>query len=246
MELKILSLDPYLRIKDNDRRSFGGSQTWFEKKDGFFDRTRHYGGCGLVAVSDFMLWYCLKNRLLPKHFPPSILNGGDYVLEKGEYLEFLRYVSTHGYPILPKLGSFSFAMAAFVNRFLNSVESSKRIKFLWQNDPKKRLLLAEESIKNGYPVLLIIGPRVLSPRKRGINFYRMSPDGKLHLSHRNVSGHFVMLTGICRYQDLKKPVLFEISSWGEKFYISSEEYTKYVHQCSMPAVCGMFTLQEKT
>ena len=138
-EISILSLDPYLRIKNAGRLSFGGSQTWFEKKDGFSDRTRHNGGCGLVAVCDFMLWYCLKNRLVPKNFPPSILNGGDYVLEKSEYLDFLRYVSNHGYPILPKFGSFSFAMAAYINHFLTSVESTKRIKFLWQNNPKKRL-----------------------------------------------------------------------------------------------------------
>ncbi len=244
-EYSILSLDPYIRIKNGDRYAFGGNQMWFEKRGSFYDRTRHHGGCGLVAVCDFMLWYCLKNRLIPKNFPPSFLNGNDFVLEKDEYLEFMRYISLHGYPVMPKYGSFSFEMSAFVNHFLASVGSTERIKFLWQNNPKKRLQLAEESIQRGYPCLFIIGPRVLSPGKKGVNFYRMSPDGKLHLTHRNVAGHFVMLTGICRYKDIKKPVLFEISSWGEKLYISSEEYTEYIRRCSMPAVCGMFTLKEK-
>ena len=240
----IISLDPYIRVRDGNRLSFGGNQMWFSKKEGFSERTLHQGGCGLVAVCDFMLWYCMKNRRVPKNCPPSFLNGGDYILEKAEYMDFLRYISRHGYPILPKLGSFSFEMAAYVNHFLASVGSSERIRFLWQNNAKKRLELAEESIRRGYPCLLIIGPHVLSPGKKGVNFYRMNAEGKLQLAHRNVYGHFVMLTGICRYEDIKKPVLFEISSWGEKLYLSSEEYKEYIRRSSSPAVCGMFTLSE--
>ena len=239
----LISLDPYIRIRDGERFSFGGNQMWFEKKKGFTEHTLHAGGCGLVAVCDFMLWYCIRHRRIPKHFPPSFLNGGDFVLEKAEYMDFLRYVSTHGYPILPKLGSFSFEMAAYVNHFLSSLGTKDRIKFLWQNDPKKRLRLAEESIRNGYPSMLIIGPHFLSPGKRGVNFYRMNQEGKLRLAHRDVHGHFVMLTGICRYEDSTKPVLFEISSWGEKLYLSSEEYTQYIRRHSSPVVCGMFTVK---
>ena len=245
-ELSKCSLDPYIRVNTASGQSFGGSQMWFPKDRGFTEKKLNVGGCGLVAAVDFMLWYCLKNHKVPKNFPEGVLNGDDFLIEKDEYMDFLRYVSTHGYPILPKFGSFSFELSAYLNRFLASVGNRDRIRFLWQNDPKKRLELAEESIRRGYPCILIIGPHVLSsPGKHGVNFYRRSADGKLHLAYRNVYAHFVMLTGVLKLDDVKKPVLFEISSWGQKLYLSSEEYTEYIRRCSSPVVCGMFTLQEK-
>ena len=238
-----ISIDPWIQVRNGGRLSFGGSQMWFEKAAGFRQKTLHMGGCGLVAVCDFMLWYSIKNQRVPKNCPPSFLRGSDFILEKQEYLDFLQYTARSGYPIFPKLGSFSFEMAGFINHFLSSMGSKERIRFLWQNDPKKRPRLAEESVRRGYPCMLIIGPHFLSPGKRGVNFYRMDSAGKLHLAHRDVHGHFVTLTGVFHPEDLKKPVLFEISSWGEKLYLSSEEYTQYIRKHSSPIVCGMFTLK---
>lgn len=250
---RIHSIGSYIQVQCAGGESFGGSQLWFEEKGSFPDRTRHMGGCGLVAVGDFILYYCMKKGI-DLRASKSPLFGGEHfpalptpeapLFNQAEYLSFLRHLSSHGYPILPKLGSFSFEMAAFLNLFLSSVGAKERVRFLWQNDPKKRLRLAEASIERGYPCPLIIGPHFLSPGKRGVNFYRMQPDGKLILSHRNVRGHFVMLTGICRYDALNKPLLFEISSWGQRLYLSSEEYTAYIRKHSSPIVAGMFTLSD--
>ena len=87
----------------------------------------------------------------------------------------------------------------------------------------------EEMIKNDIPVILNV-PKLMVPlrnRKDKLPFYilQSSESGKQMLSHgASTAAHFVVVTGVFRDGDKK---YYQISSWGRKYYIDSDEFLAF-------------------
>ena len=219
-----LSLYPYFQVRTETGLSFGGSQTWFPAKSGFRERMLHMGGCGLVSACDFILYG----------------RSGHKPVDKERYMTFLRKMSRFRYPVFPKFGSLSFQQPIFINQYFRSEGRKERLHFLFLNTKKKRLAVIRDSLRNNHPVILVIGARVLQPfSKKGVNFYKLY-EGKLTLSAKDVSRHFVTVTGILCPADISEPLYLEISSWGQRFYVNYDELSEYIAHYSLPLISSIY------
>ena len=235
-----LSLKNYIRISDGNASSFGGSQTWFSLTKGSRDRLLHRGGCGLVAVGDLLLYLCREKDLKDGSLPA----GPFVVRDRSDYLAYLRRISRFRYPVFPYAGSFNLQIPLFVNAFLRKNHRPERLHFVFPNTAKKRNAMIEKSLRAGYPVILIMSAHLFRPfSKKGVSFYRLNEDDSLNLSHRDVYKHFVTITGIRYSESNGAAPLYEISSWGGRYYIDSRELTRYINKESCPLTSGIFCLR---
>lgn len=236
--MKDFSLEKnYVKIRDGQTLSFGGSQTWFRKDRAYRDRLLRTGGCGLIASADFLLYYCKKNQLMPVELKELLQ---DDLPELPDYLAFIRRSSSlFRYPVFPKIGSFSFEVLRFVNRFLKKYQRKERLKFLFLNTKKRRNAAIRHAFLSGYPLILIIGQRFFRPfSKKGVSFYR---DTGTHfvLAHPDVRSHFVTITGT---KTRNGRSWYEITSWGQKYYIEEKDLQRYMNRISAPWISSIFYL----
>ena len=83
-----------------------------------------------------------------------------------------------------------------------------------------------QMLQQDIPVILCIPVMLLPWDKRdGIRFYGKEEleNGKISGSKAQVSGHFVVVTGILAE---KEELYYEISSWGRKYYMKRKDYEK--------------------
>lgn len=249
-----VSLPYYVRVTDGTSVSYGGSQQWFADPSGksgsfrpFLFLKKHLsrnaalrsGGCGLVAVCDFMLYYCRKHHIAMKDMPASFREAPSQPIDRTEYLKYLRHKSRTVYPVLPYLGSFSFQAQLILNLFLKKARSGKRLRFLWKNTKKERLRTVERSLSAGDPLILLLS-RPLNPiGMRGVDFYVISGEEAV-LKVKHVSGHFVTVTGLTEH----KGVLYlTVSSWGRKYYIRMKDLDRYILLHGTPLLSGLYYLR---
>jgi len=221
-----ISLSPYIQIPDEAGASFGGSQTWFPSDGTRHDRLLQKSGCGLIAAVDFLL-YVGKEEV-----PAS----------REAYLKLLRSFRRR-YPVFPAAGSFNVQLPLFLNRELRRIGFEKRLRF--SPFPTKRSLLKRirSSLAEGYPVILLIPPKCLPfTRKKGVVFHTMKNGVPVPVTEP-VRSHFITVTGI-HYPILAElPVFYEISSWGKRYYINSEEFSEYMRGACLPCSGSFFYLK---
>lgn len=240
-----VSLAPYIKVENGKAPSFGGSQTWFDKQGKHWDKWLHLSSCGLVAVSDFLIYFC-RNRSLRFKWLPASMWDEEAVLNKKEYMTFLRHVLHHGYPIIPRLGSVGPQVSLYLNHFFRKNRLPYRLGFLWKNTRKKRLRIIEASIKDGLPVILVIGAHFMKPfSKTGVNFYRQLSDGTMKAAHKDVYRHFVTVTGIYNPPEADASLYLEISSWGQRLYVDYGELSDYITKQSLPLFSGIYFVKKE-
>lgn len=249
-----VSLPFYVHVTDGSSVSYGGSQQWFlsapaasVKKQPFlflkerlnFNAALRSGGCGLVAVCDFMLYYCRKHHIAMKDMPASFKESPSQPIDRTEYLKYLRHKSRTVYPVLPYLGSFSFQAQLLLNLFLKKVRSGKRLRFLRLNTKKERLRTVERSLSAGYPLILLLS-RPLNPiGMRGVDFYVISGEEAV-VKVKHVSGHFVTVTGLTEHNGI---LYLTISSWGRKYCIRMKDLDRYILFHTTPLFSGLYYLR---
>ena len=154
----------------------------------------------------------------------------------------VRELSRFSFPVMPRLGSFSFELSLLLNRYFRKIGRKERLHFQFLNTKKRRDELIRKQLSSGYPVPLIIGQRLLNPfTRKGVNFYNLK-DGKPQLMARDVVRHFVNITGIYLPEDASLPLYYEISSWGKKYYIEVNELDHYISRISAPWISSVYIL----
>lgn len=236
-----VSLD-YIKVRNGETLSHGGSQLWFPKDGDLKDLSIHTGGCGLIAIFDFMLWYEERASQAGKRTfsgPAADVRKTGRIPDRSAYMDGIRALFRR-YPVLPKLGSSSLLLPVYLNLFLLRNHANLRLSFLFRNTKEKRMRILQGSLEDGYPVILSLGARILPFGKlKGVTFYTYE-NGRLKPAVTDVRRHFVTVTGIRYPEDITEPVLLEISSWGRKYYINYEELTAYMTKSSLPWLTGFF------
>ena len=235
-------LNDYISVAEGDRNSFGGSQTWFPVNQGRNLRTLNTGACGLIASTDFLMYFAKKNQTFVKMLPGAFISNPDKPVSKEEYMSMVRGLSRFSFPVFPRIGAFSFELSLLLNRYFRSTGRKERLHFQFLNTKKNRDNLIRKQLTAGYPVPLIIGQKLLNPfTKKGVNFYTLK-EGKPVLTAANVTRHFVNITGIYLPEDASLPLMYEISSWGKKYYIDVNELDHYISRISAPWLSSVYIL----
>lgn len=234
----------YVRVRNDNRISFGGNQGWFSKTESRHSALLARGGCGLVACADFILYHAARKNLQWPDLPASFLQDPAHAVTKEDYLAFLRRLNRFRYPILPFFGSFNWQVPLCLNLFFRQHHSDVRVHMLFKNSRKKRKEVIEQSIENGYPCILLVGTRFLRTKKTpGVTFYTLQEDGTMTPAYKDVTAHYVSITGLHFPADASAPMFLEISSWGSRFYIDSEELDHYIRRCSNPLFSSLFYMK---
>lgn len=204
--------DKYISVVSKQGETFGGSQSFFEEKKGFINNNRRKGGCGIVALGDLIRY--LKND---KQFSSS-----------EEYMNYFKKTAGNILWLPTPLGM----------NFLHQVLGLKLLlrknaldyKAYWGFSRKKLYVRISRMLSNNIPVILCI-PKLIGfkTKGKGLPFYRLSSDNTFKYAGC-VSGHFVTVTGLIIYEGQK---YMEISSWGQKLYLSFEEYMNFTKKTPM-------------
>lgn len=196
--------------------SFGGSQTFFRGVPGFWNKYRDKGGCGIVALTDIV----------------NYLSSTNTFSSKDEYMKEFKKNSLRIAWIPTKYG-LSFIQQTIGLKILLS-KSHQDYKCFWCLSKKKLLPRISRMLSKNIPVPICI-PNTLFKRNNidTLPFYN---EDRIIISR--VKGHFVVATGI--FEDEKShEVYLQISSWGQKYYISYNEYMKYLKTHFWGIVGGM-------
>ncbi|GEM_PF-2121307 len=235
----------YVRVHTDDRTSYGGNQGWFSKTEDKRAKLLAKGGCGLVACADLILYHAAREKLNWEDLPASFLADDAHRVDREEYKQFLRRLNRISYPILPFFGSFNWQVPICLNLFFRRHHADVRIRMLLRNDRKTRKAVISESLENGYPCILLIGPHFPGFRKKpGVTFYTMPAEGQMVPTCSDVLAHFVTVTGLYFPDDASAPMYLEISSWGNKYYIDSEELDRYIRKYSNPLFSSLFYVKK--
>lgn len=190
-----------------------GSQQWFERRN-FFSRDgriRRYG-CGVIAAAD----YCIYRQ---------ILKAPD---DREAYLSLVRELERRFLRVIPGFGISAYLYSGILNLLLRRNRAAERFRsksfFFYNQKTRERLLLiAQEQLLADCPVILILGAApFIFKKRRGVTLYRLR-NGRMEAEKEHVAAHFITVTAIL---EISQEVMMEVYSWGERYYLSVDEYLR--------------------
>ena len=225
MEVQVRLQNNYIQVlrEENGAKTFGGDQGFFAKtaQADKKEKRKRSSGCGVIALSD-MLFYLGRKRKELQIWPSSFYEQKE--LTEAEYRKWFAesYRMLLGIPF--SSGVSSFWMTFRINRFFQKKKSPYRA--FWGFRISRIHERTMQMLQQDIPVILCIPVMLLPWDKRdGIRFYGKEEleNGKISGSKAQVSGHFVVVTGILSE---KEEQYYEISSWGRKYYMKRKDYEK--------------------
>lgn len=197
-----------------------GKETAFGGNQAWFSREflKKYG-CGIIGAADVLL--CLQENER---------------IEKTEFLKFSEHLWKYYLPVMPKYGMNGLTLMFGMNRYFGKQKLPYRC--FWCFSKKKLFSRMDTMLEQGIPVILSIGPNL--PKLWGnekLTFYRKTEKGN-YVPAVKTKAHYVVVTA-------RDHQWIEISSWGEKYYISLNEYHMYVKQYSSYIVSNIICIQKR-
>jgi len=219
---------PYLSVKTQTENSFGGSQSWSNRRI-----LRKYG-CGVVGMADVLLYLGLHREDCETDLFYGILREDGY-LSYPRYDRFVRKIWRRFLPVIPGVGIPGFFIPMAMNRYFRRYRIPLRAGWCFRSG--QLLSRVETMLQQDIPVILAIGPNFpFLWRRKKLTLYRLE-NGE-YFPALETSAHFVVVTGIVGE-------FLQISSWGKEYYISWPEYQKYMKKNSSPVASNICRVQEK-
>ena len=217
---RILLQRSYVRvIPAPGRETHGGDQAWLSS-----EAARSYG-CGLIAAADIL-------RYLRKETGEAITKEA-YLAEIGGVQK--------DFPVKSALGITGFGLSRRMNRMFRREGLPFRAR--WGTSGRKLEQRIREMLQADIPVLLSVGPCFRHKSER-LPLYRRKEDGSYEKSS-GMRDHYVTVTGWeppgsagsgapggADGDGHRQHVagMMEISSWGERYYVSFGEYREFVRK----------------
>ncbi len=233
-----LLTEDYLKISG----SYGGNQGWFKDDQFSHDDEINYGGCGLIAMADYLLYLSLADHQLAKSLPglvkPQQLKGATYeMFVKSLYYKYLKPWRN---PLFsPKkyqkdanfvLGIQGWQLKKGLNRYFKQSQSQRRVKFISLKNHKHKISqIIKKELQENRPVPLIVGPNK-SEFPKGLKFIGRkqgmlvnSIGGKEAGKVIDITAHWVMIT---KYEkDYESEIeKITISSWGKMYEVELKRF----------------------
>lgn len=208
--------------------SYGGSQEWFYNKEHekmFLSNIIRNCGCGLISVSDILLYLALENPKYSTMETEKIMltQDGTRKINYESYISYIYQMYLKDFSVMPEIGILGPVIALGINKYSsrNGFDLSAR----WCASKEKLLPRIEKMLRMDIPVTFSIGPM---GEDYGVHFYCWKPqeNDKYCFEVEDdglVNAHYVTVTGLL-VDDVKKQTILELSSWGYKFYLNYDEY----------------------
>ncbi|MDF0480114.1 hypothetical protein OL233_07385 [Vagococcus sp. PNs007] len=216
---------------------FGGSQMlYFDNQYGVLDGIYH-GGCGLVAMADYLLYRSQVEKDLVETLPLS-LKGGTHSLQA--YQSFLEQLSLtcvaplrrpfYSLKHRPQNGEYLLGIQGwqlargFKRYYRRNGLSDRHVQFLKIKHYKEDIVvIIREQLNKNQPVPLLIGPTATQfPRglrrlggKQELEMYELTSEGRVG-SSVSVASHWVTLVGI---EEIEGDSYYSVASWGKNYLI---------------------------
>jgi len=160
---------PYPSVRREGRRSYGGSQMWFES------RNIREGGCGLIACADVLLY----------------LRGTEEI-DAPAYLDYVRSIQRH-FPLIPRRGIDGVRMALGMNLCLR--RSGVPLRARWCASGARFWERIAAMLRADRPAVISVGPNLPHFwRSERLPFYRLA--GDRYVLDSRTKSHFVTVTGM--------------------------------------------------
>lgn len=175
-------------------------------------------GCGVISGTDLLLY--LKGRV---------------EITKLEYMDFAKDLWKKYLPVIPVFGMNGLTLMLGLNVYFRNQKMPYGAR--WMLSGRKMFSRIERMLKEDIPVILSIGPNFpLIWQKEKLNLYRKTNIGEYRLAAK-VKAHYVTVTGM-------NENWIQISSWGKEYYISIQEYEKYVRENSSFLVSNIIYVEK--
>ncbi|MBR3293991.1 MAG: hypothetical protein IKI69_06180 [Oscillospiraceae bacterium] len=206
----------YPSVAFGDYHSYGGSQQWCD------NQILREVGCGVIAAVDLLIYLCRRRpcgQLLP--FPSFSIEH--YPLPFVPYRDFVKRIQKRYFPLIPHFGINGLFLAIGVNALFRRAKLPYRAQ--WAVPYSRIWDKMAEMLDQDIPVVFSVGPNFpLIWQKNMLPFYLSKSDGSLQPGAKT-RAHYVVVTGMDEQW-------LQISSWGKKYYISRQEYLRYVRKHS--------------
>lgn len=203
MEERYLLKSNYISVN----KSYGGSQNYFKNDKGILNHNRAKGGCGVVAITDVILYLSEQTNI------PNI-----------ETYKALFKATSKNIFWIPVHFGINFIQETLGLRFCLKKHNLNR-KCSWCFSLKKMQKRIERMLSNDTPVILCVPKSLNFGIKKDRSYVLPFYDENLNIIS-GASGHYVVITG--SYEDTTSGRIYlSISSWGRKFYIGLDEYISY-------------------
>lgn len=217
-----------VRRKSSGKLTFGGDQGFFHAAvPSKADKKKNASGCGIVAFGDLLLYLGKRGEDFQTLESEGCIRE---ILEEDEYRSYFNIIYSFlgGIPFPGGISGFSLFFG--FNRLARRKGWKLRAK--WGMSRKKLKARIEEMLTRDIPVILCIPMMIMKKDKPDGLWLYPAADGQKAVFTK---AHYVVVTGMIQ----KNHVLYyEISSWGEKYYINADEYDIVIHTHFMGTILG--------
>ncbi len=214
---------PLIRVIRGDQIAYGGSQMWAENS------TFQEVGCGIIAAQDLILHLA--------HHHPELPNGiaEEASLESAaEYNRFGQFLRKTYFPLIPKFGITGLQLAYGLNRYFR--RHGIPLQASWGATQKHIFEDIAQMLEKDIPVILSVGqnfPRTL--KKQSLTAYTKDREGRCHAAC-GIRAHYMIVTAM-------DAEYLTVSSWGEQYYLSRQEFSDYAKRSSFPLFCNIIRIK---
>lgn len=219
---------PYISIAAKSGNSYGGDQNWSEHK------VMRQCGCGVTAAADCLLYLqCSRPDVRIKQLG-NVPENGSVPFET--YQQLTDGLRKRFFPLIPKVGTSGFALAAGLNSCFRTNGLDLRAR--WYVSGGKLWERMDRQLEEDIPVICSVGANIpFFWMKHRVRLYIKGEDG-IYRSNSSIKAHYVTVTGL-------DGRWMRVSSWGKEYYINREEYTRYVRKHSSFLVSNMIGIMKK-
>lgn len=230
----------YIKVirQSTQETTYGGDQGFFKTNNSnSVDRKKNQFGCGVVALTDTILYLLIQTSVKANTPTGSYVNHGliseeslkiRNKLTQEEYMTYYNKVYDFVGGVSGKFGANGFQLAVGFNRLAR--KNGWKLRSRWGLSASKLYHRIEEMLQKDVPVILCI-PTMLRKKDKEKSITLFQNEQKV----ATVNAHFVVITGIVTEH---QETYLQISSWGKKYFINWKEYEQLIHNVFLGTILG--------
>lgn len=219
---------PYISVAHSGNPSYGGGQQF--SKNAMIRRC----GCGVIAAADMLLYLTRWHSNGAVDYFAGLLE--DKPIPLLSYDRCVQQLSRQYFPMIPYAGINGVMLMAGMQLFFR--QHGMPYEAHWCFSPGKLWERIEKMLRSDIPVIMSAGPNFpLIWGDKRVRFYISAPAGA-YIPVSGAKAHYFTVTG-------SDACWLRISSWGRLYYLSREEFEKYMLRDSLAITSSILFVERK-